>query len=291
MKLALGTAQFGMSYGISNTQGQVNIENVQTILKQAKNSLLNTLDTAALYGNSEERLGQIGVDGFNIITKLPPVPKDVLNVTDWLRIELLSSLGKLKQKSVYGVLLHRPEQLFLSQGSEIVKALQLFKAEGLVRKVGVSVYEPNSLSDITQILPLDLVQCPLNVVDRRLVHSGWLQKLNDLGVEVHTRSAFLQGLLLMPRQTIPAKFERWSEIWNAWQTYLQQTGLSATQACLQYPLSLDGVAKVVVGVDGLSQFSELLRIAQNLKPSEVQIPSAIATNDADLINPSMWNQN
>ena len=84
MKLALGTVQFGLDYGVSNISGQVGVSEVRSVLQEARRHSIDTLDTAAVYGNSESVLGEIGVDQFNIITKLPPIPKDVSNIDLWV---------------------------------------------------------------------------------------------------------------------------------------------------------------------------------------------------------------
>jgi len=78
--------------------------------------------------------------------------------------------------------------------------------------------------------------------------SEWTRRLAAEGVELHSRSAFLQGLLLMPEAARPERFSRWST-WQAWASWLGENGLTPLQACLAYALSVEGVDRVVVGAD------------------------------------------
>lgn len=287
VKLALGTAQFGLPYGIANqSKQQISREEAGRILALARESGIDTLDTAIAYGDSEACLGEIGTNGFKIVTKLPALPDGVTDIGAWVNAQIHASLCRLKVDSVYGLLLHRSEQLVGPQGRPMVQALERLKAEGVVQKIGVSIYAPQELDVITESCSIDLVQAPLNLIDRRLVTSGWLQRMNDCGIEIHVRSTFLQGLLLMSRTAIPAEFERWSGIWEAWHDGLSRSGTTATAACLQYPLSMPQISRVVVGVDNTAQLRELIAIAETR--STPQDWSALLCEDEQLINPSKW---
>ena len=187
--------------------------------------------------------------------------------------------------AVYGLLLHRLQQVLESGGEAIYQVLQELKKTGQIQKVGVSVYASGELEALIPRYRFDLVQAPFNLVDRRLHTSGWLQRLKDEDVEIHTRSAFLQGLLLMPQSTIPAKFAAWSELWRTWHEWLEQSELTPLQACLRYALSFSQISKVIVGVDNLPQLKEILVAAAGPLP---QIPDALSTSDLALINPVNW---
>lgn len=288
MKLALGTAQFGLSYGVANQNGQVDLEAGRKIIRMAAARGIDTIDTAIAYGESEQRLGEIGVGDFKIITKLPAIPAECVDISAWVSQNLTASLKRMNLSKLDGVLLHQPSQLLERRGQEIYDALTQVKSAGLVNKIGVSIYSPLELNSIIQTFDIDIVQAPLNLIDRRLVTSGWLRQLHERCIEVHIRSVFLQGLLLMKRGEIPVKFERWSTTWNTWHSSLAQNNLSALTACLQYPLSLPEVYRVIVGVDNAAQLLELVDSHQ------INVPQhdwkSIACDDEELINPSKWNQ-
>jgi aryl-alcohol dehydrogenase-like predicted oxidoreductase len=287
MKLALGTVQFGIEYGIANQSGRVQSHEVNQIIQQAVNNGVNTLDTAIDYGESESALGQAGVSAWNIVTKLPSVPPDCVDVAAWVRLQIEASLVRLGVSQLHGVLLHRPEQLLGENGTQLSEALQRLKLLGLTRKIGVSVYSPDALSALEDLIPLDIVQAPLNILDRRLVQSGWAKKLKLQGTELHIRSVFLQGLLLMASEQRPSKFAVFSPIWSEWSRWLNETGLTPLQASLGYVLGLTEVDKVVVGIDSLRHLDEILAASHVRLTSLPNFPHTYE-KDADLINPGRW---
>ena len=285
MRLALGTAQFGMRYGISNVSGKVSEEDGKTILKYAASAGVDTIDTAMAYGDSELVLGNIGVDRFNVVTKLPEIPDHIADADDWVMKAVKDSVSRLGVESLYGLLLHRPSQLFEPKGVKILSALRALKELDIVKNLGVSVSAPYEFDALFDMHDFDVVQCPFNLVDRRLVSSGWLTKLNAAGVEVHTRSSFLQGLLLMSREAIPDKFKPWDCLWDKWHAWLDVKNTSPTDACLSYVLSYSEIDRVVVGVDTQDQFIELI---ESTNDSEIDLYPDIKCDSADLINPANW---
>lgn len=284
-RLALGTVQFGMHYGIANQLGQVTRSEVKAMLQLAATNRIDMLDTAITYGDSEACLGAVGTEGFNIVSKLPSVPDGCADVCGWAEAQIVASLTRLGRQALYGLLLHRPEQLFAPTGKELFQALQQLKDKGLVKKLGVSIYSPTELEAITRLFRIDLVQAPFNLVDDRLHTSGWLKRLKDGGVEVHTRSAFLQGLLLIPHTAMPAKFSQWSPLWQRWYGWLADHDVSAVQAALAFPLSFSEIDRVVVGVDSVSQLTELIDVANSALLTD--LPD-LHSEDENLINPSCW---
>lgn len=285
-RLALGTAQFGSSYGVANRTGAVSERELSAILETAKAAGLTVLDTAALYGNAESRLGEAGVNGWRIVTKLPPLPADAGDIEQWALNAIHDSLARLRQPSVFGLLLHRANDLRGPRAAELYAALSVAKKQGLVSKIGVSIYSPSELDDLPSTFKFDLVQAPLNVFDRRLVSSGWLDRLAGEGAEVHARSVFLQGLLLMRSADRPAYFARWSPQLAAWTSWFESHHLTAEKACLDFVLSHPSIAQVVIGVDTVSQLRDLIAAAN--APAAALAPSTLAVDDAGLIEPFRW---
>ena len=284
-RLALGTVQFGLLYGIANQNGQVTRLTAKAMLQLSAANGIDTLDTAMVYGESEVCLGEVGTQGFKLVTKLPLVPDGCIDVRGWVQQQVAASLARLGVSAVYGLLLHCPEQLLGAVGKELYQTLQSLKETGLVQKVGVSIYAPSELEMLTQQYRLDLVQAPLNLVDRRLHTTGWLQRLKGEGVEIHTRSAFLQGLLLMPHVSIPAKFAPWSHLWDKWHEWLSRYNVSAVQACLAFPLLFPEIDRVVVGAESVIQLEQIISAATNVVPN--YLPDLHCEAEA-LINPSRW---
>jgi len=285
MKIALGTVQFGLDYGIANRRGQVGPAEARAILEEGRASGMTTLDTAIGYGTSETRLGEIGISGWQVVSKLPVMPDDCRDAAHWVGESVRGSLQRLKVDSLYGLLLHRPHQLLEQHGDEIYAALQQIARDGLVRKVGVSIYGPDELDVLCPRFHFDLVQMPFNLVDRRLIESGWLDSLARQRTEMHARSIFLQGLLLMGRADRPRKFDRWAPLWSNYEGWLQRSELTPIQACVRYALSINEISQVVVGVESVDQLREIVRAADGAAPT---VPAEIQSADPDLVNPARW---
>lgn len=285
VRLALGTVQFGLPYGIANTQGQVSGSEAFQMLRLASASGIDVLDTAIAYGESECRLGEAGVRDFRVITKLPAVPSSCSGVGEWVAAQLAASMARLRMDRVYGLLLHRPQQLLEKDGAAIYRTLRQFQESGQIEKIGFSIYDPGQLDALYAQYLIDLVQVPFNLVDGRLLTSGWLPRLKDAGVEVHVRSAFLQGLLLLPPDAIPAKFARWSPLWRRWQAWLEDSGVPAVQACLAHVLSFPEIDRVVVGADSVQQLQQIVDAAN--RPLSIDLPN-LQCADELLINPALW---
>ena len=230
-------------------------------------------------------LGGIGMGGLKLVTKLPAIPAGTSDVDGWVDQQIKASLSRLGVTRVHGLLLHRPADLIGIQGPRLYHALRRLQDASLVAKIGVSIYSPEELAELTAKYRLDLVQGPFNLVDRRLHASGWLGRLKERGIEVHTRSSFLQGLLLMPRESVPAKFARWGGLWDAWQQWQSGHSETALQACLAFPLSFPEIDRVLVGADTTQQLRQILAAAR--MPFSPKAPE-ISCDAEDLLNPANW---
>ena len=276
-----------MQYGISNRSGQTPEAEVFQILSLARSAGVDTLDTAIAYGDSERVLGRIGVAGWKVVSKVPAIPREVRDIDGWLRSEIEMSLERLGIDYLHGFLLHDAEQLTRSCGEQISRSLEQISREGLASHAGISIYDPERLPAYLEILEPGLVQAPLNLLDRRLIESGWLAKLSQWGVEVHARSCFLQGLLLMPPDERPLRFSQFADFFAVWDDWLQGSGLSPILACLQFCLQQNQVHRIVVGVESRTQLQQILGSAGSSLPSLPEWPRA---PEAALINPSFWNK-
>ena len=283
MKIALGTVQFGMDYGIANRTGQVPKSAIASILARARAASIDTLDTAIAYGDSETRLGECGVREFRVFTKLPK-----LDDASDVRRQVLDSIERLGIERLAGVFLHRSGDLGDADPSDadrLFSTLLELKTQGIAGKIGVSVYDPSELDAVFHRFPLDVVQAPYNVLDRRIETSGWLGRLSRAGVEVHCRSAFLQGLLLMKSEVRPPHFHQWGGLLAVWDEWLAESGQSALSAALGFACANPLVDRVVVGVDGAAQLDEIL---DAMDVSYSAPPPGLFTNDPELINPARW---
>jgi aryl-alcohol dehydrogenase-like predicted oxidoreductase len=285
-KLALGSANFGLDYGVANNTGKISESSLSDILFFAQEACIEVLDTAQAYGDSESRIGSICDDAqFKFVTKIGAEVANRSfdqNVTSSVK----QSCRRLNQSRLYAVMLHRPEVLLGNQGREVVKELQILKEQGIVSKVGVSIYSPEILTAILGIFKLDIIQVPFNLFDQQILSSGWSDRLKSNGVEIHTRSVFLQGLLLMQRSSLPEYFMKyWPAHFEAWYKFLNDNKADALEVALKFALKQDWIDKIVVGVDNVSHLKELIKIEKSSE--QIDFP-LLACDDANLIDPSKW---
>lgn len=285
--LALGTVQFGQSYGIANKTGQVKPHEIKLILNKAQEFGIDTIDTATTYGDSEKSLGNAGVKDWKIVTKIPEIPfyKNKAELRGWLRNSIEQSLKRLRIETLYGVLLHRPNQLLDDGYNSVWDELNSLKENGLIQKIGYSIYNPSELDDLFALYKPTIIQAPYNIFDRNLEVSGWLKKLFENNIEVHTRSCFLQGLLLMNPSDRPSNLNKWQEIWDTYDKWIKKNNISRLEACLSFVTSEKRISKIVIGVDNLKQFQEitsLIETKRNIKFLDFNV------SDERLINPSKW---
>jgi aryl-alcohol dehydrogenase-like predicted oxidoreductase len=285
MKIGIGTAQLGLNYGIANKSGKVNFLEAKRIFSIASNNNINVIDTANSYGDSEKILGKIGVNNFQIVTKLSEIPLNCGNVNKWVETEILTSLKKLQIKQLYCLLLHKPNQINSEFGEEIVNAINNLKELGLVKKVGVSIYSYKELPFLMNFKFIDLIQAPFNIIDQSLFTSGWMDKLYHKGIELHIRSIFLQGLLTLPRKKIPNEFKKWNMIFDTWDNFLIENQLNSTEVCYRFVKKFKQISKIIIGFDNALHLAELINIDTNKK--SLSFPD-IKCEDEVLINPSLW---
>jgi aryl-alcohol dehydrogenase-like predicted oxidoreductase len=288
LNLALGTVQFGLSYGISNQEGRTPENEVYRILTAARDDGATMLDTAHAYGAAEEIIGQlVGEDpAFQIVTKIGArIDESSAAAAHWSR-ELEESLRRLRRDSVYGILIHNVANLNLANGRSLWRLLERARKDGVVKKIGISVYAPADLDALYETLKPELVQMPLSLFDQRFLESGWIVRLQQNGVEIHVRSVFLQGLLLMPEDQRPAWVSSWSDQFQTLAKFLERYQLSPLEACLGFVRSVEAIDYVVIGMNSLSHYGEI----QSAIGRECSFPGfqGLSTKDEALINPARW---
>ncbi|MGE4232553.1 MAG: aldo/keto reductase [Bacteriovoracia bacterium] len=273
-KLGLGTVQFGVPYGISNKSGQLSQSDALKALDLAYESGIRVLDTAASYGTAEEIIG-MSPHPFRIITKMKS------------NDSLLESIRTLNRPSVYAVLAHNPSELFTD--SRFLRNFLSYREKGLTRKIGLSVYTAEEIDEALALFPFDIIQVPFSVFDQRLYRSGHLQKLKERGIEVHARSTFLQGLLLMDPKELPEKVRFAQKHVESFQNTVKKLGLNAISAALLFSLSFEEIDHVIVGIESIQNLNQLLEIQRaTLSEEQKKLLVEEACNDVTLLNPANW---
>ncbi len=292
MKLALGTAQFGQPYGVANTLGQPDEAVVRSILGKAAAAGVRIIDTACLYGESEEVLGRClpSPPIFDIITKTPKFQGLTgAQAVAALQTALEASCNKLRHDPLYGLLVHDANDLLGPAGPALWHAMQALQAEGRVNRIGASIYTAAQVDALLPRFPIDLVQLPLSLLDQRLVRGGQLAAMAAAGVEIHARSVFLQGALLLQPGQLPPHLKGLGP-------YVEQIGAAAAaqkvrplDLALRYVAGLPEVAAVVCGVESVEQFQQLAAVLAAPEPSLLPgLTQACACDDPSLVDPSRW---
>jgi aryl-alcohol dehydrogenase-like predicted oxidoreductase len=281
MRVILGTAQFGLDYGISNRRGIVDHGEIERILDVAHERGIRTLDTASAYGDAEELLGGLLRGRFEIATKFSSAEIGGNDPRAEVRDKVHASIGRLNVERLSSVLLHDSAFLLGAKVGEVLDELERLKVKGLVGSIGVSVYEE---SDLPASVPraISIVQGPLNLLDWRLGTSDLLTKS---GLEFHARSVFLQGLLTMKLSDMPEWISPYIHHVYALEEFLQSSNQTAVEACIRHVLSFTNVKGLVIGVTNVD---ELCTCMDAFSRGQLRAPSYLATADVGLIDPRNW---
>ena len=291
MQLGLGTAQFGSAYGITNSNGQISADDALHILQTAENSGVHVLDTAAAYGDAEEALGRALWRGhtFRVITKTLPIGSPSLTRDEVSRTgdAFKRSLDRLRLDRVAGLLLHHGDEILRPGGGLLADMLLGLKDAGLVERIGISCYTPEELRAASRILPPDLVQVPVNVLDRRFLSDGILGELKREGTEVHARSVFLQGLLLTPGHALPASFELHRNAFSKIDAYATSHDLTRLELALGFLASLPEIDVALVGVTCVPELEEIVAAWRATLDITLDFED-LGYDDESLLLPSRW---
>jgi len=282
VKIALGTAQFGINYGISNEKGIPNDKELKMIFTSARNHGIKYLDTHSAYGNSEERIGTLGNSFFKIVTKFSKVTSNME-----LRSSLANSLKRLNADFIYGFLAHDPNSL-ISAPSLWHELLEL-KRSGKIKKIGYSLYSPEQLEKLMELgcIP-EIVQLPYSLLDRKF--EGYLPLLKEHNTEIHVRSVFLQGLYLMNPSSLPKKLSSLKESLTILQKLCKNEKKSVAEIALNFVRVNPYIDQLVIGVESAQQLNENIDlISKQISSPEFFVKlDSINVKDKLLLNPSNW---
>ena len=284
-QLCLGTVQFGLPYGITNTAGQVAEPEVRRILAVAARYGIELLDTAQAYGTAERVLGNCSPPTMRrrLISKLPAQADP-----DGWEQSFQASLNHLQTERLDGFLLHRSADLLGPQADLLLGWLESLRDRGLVQRLGVSIYDDSELDG----LPLDrlqLVQLPLSLYDQRLLLNGTVDQLKSAGLTVHARSILFQGLLLKPTDQWPSFLSPgFRQHHRQLIQNMAERGLSLLDATLHFARSCDGLEAVLVGVLSAEELAELLAVWNAVDAVAMGPVSAWSWENGQDLDPRCW---
>lgn len=277
MKIALGTVQWGLDYGIANSTGMPSDNELKEIISTANKAGINMFDTAVHYGTAEKRLGDHLSNECEIVTKVGS-----FTLSNPIEKQLDGSFKNLKRDNIYGCLFHDCNELL--NDTSLWSKLLKYKIDGKIKKIGYSLYHPYELEKLLRMnyIP-DLIQIPFNLLDRRF--EPYFKMLKKINIEIHVRSIFLQGLLLDFKMMNFNNFKKWDSIWKDYQDWLNKSKLSPLEACVSNALYHEEISKVILGVDNTLQLKQIVLASQK---DAVESPKSLITTDQELINPLSW---
>lgn len=276
-KLGLGTVQFGQAYGVSNQRGQVPKDEAVDILDRAAKAGIRLLDTAANYGEAETVLASLDTSPFRIVTK-------TINLSHGLDQVIARARQSAISLKADTLLVHAANDLKGAEGEAFWTALRRLKDEGVFRKIGISVYVADDPVFLAERFRPDVMQTPFSLLDQRLMADGTLGRLQTLGVEVHARSLFLQGLLFLEK--LPDKLQHAAPHLAHVRKTLKDANLTPLAAALGFVLSRPEIAFGLVGVTSSKELGEIIAAAQRPLP---QLDwASFALKDELVLTPSLW---
>ncbi|MBU0671654.1 MAG: aldo/keto reductase [Candidatus Margulisbacteria bacterium] len=283
-KLALGTAQFGLDYGVNNSRGKIPRDEVEAILDSASSAGIEMLDTASVYGNSEGIIGDYinkVKQNFKIVSKLPRC--------SYAEAEGIfeGSLKRLGQSKIYGYLVH--DFSFFCDNPWSWELLKKNQAFGKIGKTGFSLYHPSELEYILKnSIKVDLLQIPYSLFDRRF--EPYFSVLKDKGIELHVRSIFLQGLVFKQPDQLSSQFDSIKPKIFRLRQISDDTGLNLAALCLNFVLSNGSVDKTIVGIDNLNNLNDMFCNANAGQRVGTVLDDlkALKEDSEDILIPSKW---
>lgn len=284
--LVLGTAQWGLDYGVTNSEGRLSDLALLDLCAAARETGISSLDTANVYGDAEERIAQMAQD-FTVVSKVSCAGLAPEGVLESVR----ATVKRVGRGFLDGCLVHDWPSLTPSERKAAATGLSLAREEGLIRLIGVSGYEADDFRAALEVFPsMDLAQGPLNALDQRLISSGVLEQLTEAGVAFEARSVFLQGVLLSAGDSPaaePGKLVDHPDVIR-FRSTAADLGLSPLELALAFVRSVPSATRLVIGVTTTKELYEILAAWEAPQPAIDW--SRLQSADLDLLDPRAWTQ-
>ena len=288
-KISIGSANFGTNYSFGLKYQKLKKKNIKQILSKAKELGINKIDTAQVYGDAENILGNLNLKKHEITTKIPSITNKIneKNCEKYIFSLVNKSLKKLKVKKLKTILLHDVNDLKNKYAHRIIQSLAKLKKKNKIEKIGVSLYSIRDLKFVVERFKIDVVNFPFNVFDQRIKKQGWIKELSKLNIKLTVRSIFLKGLLQSKDLQNNKFFLPWKKKFVKWNNFLINNNFSPTEGCLNFVLNEKKINEYIVGVDDIKQLNEA---AKATKVNNKINFNSLSINDEKLINPTNWNE-
>jgi aryl-alcohol dehydrogenase-like predicted oxidoreductase len=281
----LGGAQFGNHYGVRNALGPVGFDPTKEVLRTAWKNGINRIDTAANYGRSEEYIGRYlrnTLDQSWIVTTKVSCPASEIEVAVKRSIERLGQHPNL-------LLAHNAKQYLLDSGFR--KQLRLVAKKYKIEEIGVSFYDPAEILVLGKNWVPDVIQIPINILDNRFQESGCLDRMKELGVSVHARSVFLQGLLFLPQIEIKRRFPSAELAVDKLNSIASAQNVTVPGLSLLSVWANKAIDIVILGASSTKELVESIHILERFGRDKLDWGrEEIGDVGVDVIDPRLWNK-
>ena len=255
-KIIIGTANFSGKYGFFNKKVKNKIK-PNLILKNALDYNINKLDLAEVYFDIKKISKKIKY--FNLILKIQIKKK-------FSKEEIIKKINefinKAQKKRIYSLMLHESKNINSKNYCELIKVINQLKKEKKIKKFGISVYEVKEVNRFCSLIKPDIVQFPINIFDQSFLKKQYLKKMKKMGIELHARSIFLQGLLL--KKKYPSFLKRIRPHWNKWHIWLKNNNINPLEACINMVNSIKEIDFIIVGIDNSDQLKKIVKIKKKI---------------------------
>lgn len=287
-KITIGTAAFGIPYGINKNKNAVTSKEIKKIISLARKNYIHSYDTSPSYGISENILGKELYDIDIVSSKILKIKKNKITKDDILKIDECFETTRLnlKKNNLDILYIHHPEDL-IAEGSEyLYEWLNNKKLENKINKIGISVFFEKDLECIISKYKIDTVQIPLNLFDQRFLNSGLIDDLYSKNIDINVRSIFLQGLLMKEFDSLPPYFRNFTKEFNQLKKISKEYNQSIMNIALLFVLNIKKINKLIIGVKIEQQLQEIIDIFKiNIYLKNTDI---LSSSNINLIYPTLW---
>jgi aryl-alcohol dehydrogenase-like predicted oxidoreductase len=285
-KITIGTANLGDRYGFN--KNRLSYNNFEKILILAKKNNITSIDTSPNYKNAFNYLKDLKIRNWKIYSKINKFPKDLINLEEFILTTVSDNLKKSNLLMFEGLMLHWPWDLNTRNSRSVNRALSKLKFYKMTKKIGISLYSQFLKRDFLNLLDLDFIQCPFNLVDQTIVQNKLLNYIKKRKIEIHLRSIFLQGILLNSKLKNKKIFKIKSNLFKKIEEFKNINNANLLNINLRFIFSHDFFSNVVIGFDNFDNFEEVINIIKIKEKKKLISQNLLLSNDERIINPYNW---
>jgi aryl-alcohol dehydrogenase-like predicted oxidoreductase len=284
-RFIIGGAQLSQNYGAFNKDYSIGSQELRKILNYSTKNEIFFIDIANSYKNCIKKLSKNNLKKFKIILKIRIKKKK--NYLTKLKKIINNTLKQLKINKLYSIMLHNEFDFKYLKNKKVSNYLIELKKKNIIKKIGISIYNFKKIKFFLKNSPIDLIQVPFNVLDRRILQKNLLKIIKKKGVEVHVRSIFLQGLLLQKPNSHHSIIKNNQKLFNDWNNFNLGEKRKKIINCIKFVTQFNEIDKFIIGVDNFSQLTTIVNVLKNINYDN-KIEYNLKLNNNKIIDPRFW---